>query len=88
MLLGRAFLLIGPVRFRNQFLRSAAPFFVRIGAGAPNYTGDVPAQNANHALDVQDFVHDTGLPGANTSESAAAAEGSAPNASTPNDIQE
>ena len=45
-----------------------APFFVRIGAGISDYTGDFPAQNTGHPLDFQDFVRGTGLPVANTSE--------------------
>lgn len=42
--------------------RVETAFFVKLGAGISDYTGDLPAQNSSHPFDFQEFITGSGIP--------------------------
>jgi len=52
--------LAAPVHAQPE--RSGNTFYGKFGAGIADYTGDFPAQNASHPLDLQEFTRGSGVP--------------------------
>lgn len=44
------------------------PFFVKMGIGFSDYTGDFPIQNTGHPLDFQEFIRGNGFPFVSSTE--------------------
>ena len=66
--LGLATLLLGAVPSTAQSGDIDNSFFVKVGVGASDYTGDFPIQNRGYPLDLQEFMRGNGIPFMNASE--------------------
>jgi len=67
-ILGIALLWLSSADVQAQSPRSYAPFFGAVGGGLSDYTGDFPAQNVGHPLDLQELIRGHGPPLAATAE--------------------